>query len=69
MQPFFVLIGEIFLISCINSILEIFIDTKKNELMGKIINVACYIGSLYLLVDFIFNNIIRDISTLISFPF
>lgn len=68
MQAFLLLIGQIFLIAIINSILEIFV-ADNNPLMGRIIKIACYLGSLYLLLNFIFENLFVELSSVINFMF
>ncbi len=68
-RAFLLLIGQIILISCIHSVMEILIDTNKNKFMSNILNVACYIGSLYLLIDFVFNNILKELASIVTIPF
>ena len=58
---FMTLIGEIFLIVCIQSVIEVFVDLEKRPYMAKIVNFACYAGALYLLLQFVFNFLLREV--------
>lgn len=68
MKEFMVLIGQIILISCVQSVIEIFFDSDKKTL-SKIINIACYAGSFYLLIQYIFTYLLREIVSVVRFPF
>ncbi len=62
MQEFLVMVGELFLISCIQSILIVFVQDKKQTSMGRIINIACYLGSLYIVLQFTFQYLLKEMS-------
>ena len=64
-----VLIGQIFIIALIQTIMEVFISPSEKPYQAKVVSIACFIGSLYLLIDFIFNNLLRDFSTAFNFNF
>lgn len=64
MQPFLVMIGQIFLITCIQSIIEIYISDKKNIYMSKIVTIACYLGSLYIVIQFTYQYLFKELSNL-----
>ena len=69
MNEFLTLIGQIFLISCVQSVIETYLDMEKKTYMAKIANFACYAGALYLLLQFIFNHLLKEIFSLIQFGF
>lgn len=64
MQPFLVMIGQIFLITCIQTIIEIFISDKKHVYMSKIVTIACYLGSLYIVIQFTYHYLFKELSNL-----
>ena len=69
MSPFFTLIGQLFLITCIQSILEMFIDQTQKPYLAKVLSIACYAGALYLLLQFVFDNVMPELYSLFSFAF
>ncbi|MCL2592946.1 MAG: hypothetical protein FWD82_06230 [Defluviitaleaceae bacterium] len=50
-------------------IFETFVDMSKKPHLATVISAAFFVGSLYLLVDFIFNNILRNINNIVQLPF
>ena len=69
MSEFFTLIGQILLITCVQMVTEIFIDTDKRPLLSKITNVACYAVGLYFLVQFVFDTVMREVVAIVSSVF
>ena len=69
MREFTVLIGEIFFIALVQTILELLIDAEKRPQQIRIVNIACILGSLYLLLQFVFTYIMGEISTFVKFSF
>ena len=69
MREFMVLIGQIFLISLVQTILEVFLKTENRDYQIKIINIACIMGSLYLVMQFVFTYVLRELSTIVRMPF
>ena len=69
MGDFFVLIGQIFVISLIQLILEVSIDPSKHPYQAMVINIACFLGSLYFLLDFLFNKILVSLNTIVPAAF
>lgn len=63
MEQFLVMIGQLFLITCIQSILEVYTADKKSIHMNRIITIACYLGSLYIVMQFTFQHLIRELSS------
>jgi len=66
-NDFFLLIGQIFLIALIQLVLEVLIDAKNRPLQATLINVACFLGGLYLVMDFLFGRVWSSLSTMIQF--
>lgn len=69
MREFTVLIGEIVFIALLQTVIELFVDGDKRPQQMRIINIACVMGSLYLLLQFVYTYILNEISTFVKFPF
>ena len=67
MNDFFLLIGQIFLIAIVQLVVEVIIDAKNHPLQATLINVACFLGGLYLVMDFLFSRMWGSLSTMIQF--
>jgi len=63
MREFIVLAGQIVFIALLQMILEAFLDPKDRPYHVKILNIACIMFSMYLLMQFVFNYILGEIST------
>ncbi|MCL2674569.1 MAG: hypothetical protein FWE92_04480 [Defluviitaleaceae bacterium] len=68
MREFMILIGQIFLISCIQSIIEMFVDLSGKPLQ-KILHIACFMGGLYLLLQFMFTHLFPEITQIVRVYF
>jgi hypothetical protein len=68
-REFIILIGEIFFIALLQTIIETFLEQEKRPRQMGIINIACIMGSLYLLLKFVYDNILSEISSFVQFPF
>ncbi len=66
MDEFITLITQIFIISCIQTILEMFIDGEKHPYQVKMISVACFVGSMYLISLFVFEILLSELISMIS---
>lgn len=44
-------------------------DPGERPYQAKIINIACFAGSLYLLLQFVFQFVVKEITTVINFGF
>ncbi len=69
MREFFILIGQIFIIACLQSIIELFIDPDKRPYQARLMNIACFLGSLYLLINYISNVILGEIMSVFKINF
>lgn len=62
MREFLTMMGEIFLIVCIQSIMEAFVLDKNNSLMQRLLSIACYLGSLFIVLQFTFQSLIGELA-------
>jgi hypothetical protein len=69
MREFIILLGEILLIVLLQTVIETFFDKDKHAMQLKIINIACILGSLYLLLDYVYTNIINELTAFVNLPF
>ena len=69
MQQFFTLLGQIFLIACAQTIIEQFLDSGSRPYQMRIVNIACFLGSLYFLLNFISNVMIGELTSVFKFNF
>jgi len=69
MREFMLLVGQIFLISCTQSILELFTNLSEKTHQGKILGIACFMGSLYLLLQFVFNHLFPQVAQIVQIHF
>ena len=67
MKKFVMLLGEIFFIACLQSVIEVFMNLSEKSYQAKILNIACFCGSLYLLLEYVFNNIIKELLSFINY--
>ncbi|MDR1532932.1 MAG: hypothetical protein LBS62_12285 [Clostridiales bacterium] len=63
----FVLIGQIVFIACLETIIDSLLTPDKN--IARLINVACFAGALYLVLNFVFNSLLQEIVTALQFAF
>lgn len=64
MQQFLTLAGQLFVIICIQSVLEVMISSRRQNHLHKIIFLACYLSSLLLVLNFMYQQINPMISRL-----
>ena len=69
MREFIVLIGQLCLIALVQMVLEPFIDADKRPVNVHILNTACILGCVYLLLQFVFEFLLNELSALITIPF
>ena len=61
--------GQIFLIICIQSIIESFIDAKKKPQMVRMLSIACYVGCMYILLNFVYDFLFVELNRILSHYF
>jgi hypothetical protein len=69
MREFITLVTQIFIITLVQIVIEVFMDASKNPYQAKLLNIACFTGSLYLLINFVFNILLKELNTVVKFPF
>lgn len=65
MGEFLTVLGEIFIIICLQSILEVFASAKRQTYMQKMISVLCYLGALYLVIQFAYQYLVRELLSMV----
>ncbi len=69
MSELILFVGEVLFIVLLQTVSEQFFDEGKHKIQKQILNIACVLGSLYLLLNFVTDNILSEISTFVKFPF
>jgi len=69
MNQLLLLIFELLFIAVMQMVIEAFLDSDKRETQKKILNIACIVGSLYFLLQFVFNYVIKEINMIVKIPF
>lgn len=69
MREFTLLIGQISFIALLQIMVELFFELRDGSYHVKLLNIACIMGSLYLLLQFASNYLLNEISAFITFPF
>ena len=67
MREFTVLIGQISIIALSQIIIELFFELKEKSYHVKLLNIACIMASLYLLLQFAHDYLFDAISAFINF--
>lgn len=67
MHEFLSLLSQLFLISILQSIVSFFINTEKQTYMLQLLNIACYLGSLYIVLQFAYTYVISQVINMIHF--
>jgi len=69
MGEFIELIGFLFIIAMVNMIFDAIIDSGKNGFLSKLVGLACFLGGLYLVMDFMIDKLFRNMATVFYMPF
>ena len=69
MNEFMMLIGQIFVIACLQNISEVFIEGGSKTYLLKVLNVACYVGAFYLVLQFVFASLMPEIIRIFNVAF
>ena len=62
MSDVITLLAELFLIGCIHLFINLLIDGEKMPFFSKVTAIACYAGCLFILVRFIANNLMPQMT-------
>ncbi len=66
MSEFITMLTQIFIISCVQTILEMFIDGEEHPYQVKMLSVACFVGSMYLVSIFVFETLLSELIEMMS---
>lgn len=66
MREFLSLLGQLFLIAILQSIISFFINEKQSYML-QLINIACYLGSLYIILQFVYTHLLSQVMTMFKF--
>ena len=69
MGEFVTLAWQLLGIAILQFIFEVIIDPKERPYHVKILNIACVMASMYLLLQFASDFLLNEISAFITFPF
>ena len=64
MSQVITLLAELFLIGCMQMIMNLILDTKEYPLFSKVVNIGCYAGSLFVITRFVINNLLPQLSSI-----
>lgn len=62
MEQFLTLAGQLFVIVCVQSVLEVMTSSRRQNHLYKVIFLACYVSSLLLVLNFMY----RQFSPMVS---
>lgn len=69
MRELLELIGQIFLITCIQSVLDVFVDYIDKPHTKVIVDITCYVGLFYLTIQFIVDYFLRELISFLNICF
>lgn len=67
MREFLSLLGQLFLIAVLQSIMSFFVNSEKPTYMLQLINIACYLGSLYIILQFVYTYLLSQVMNMFNF--
>lgn len=69
MREFMILIGELMFIAILQMILETILDEVSQKKAIKLINIACILISYFLLLRYVYNHFIGELTSMVNFYF
>jgi len=66
MTEFLSLIGQILIITCVQMFSEMFIDPDKRPYLSRVVNIACYAMAVYVVIQFLFDRLMREVVLLVN---
>jgi len=69
LQEFLTLLGQIFIISFLQMLIELFIDSSSKPYQARVMNVACFLGCLYFLINYIATTLLTELASIFNFSF
>ena len=67
MNEFLTLLGKLFLITLLQSVINFFINKENSPYMQELINIACYLGAMYIILEFAYTHIFSQIMNILNF--
>lgn len=67
MREFLSLLGQLFLIAVLQTIISFFINSEKPTYMIQLVNIACYLGSLYIILQFVYTYVLNQVMNMFNF--
>lgn len=67
MREFLSLLSQLFIIAILQSLVGFFINSEKQTYMLELINIACYLGALYIILQFAYTYVLSQIMTMFNF--
>lgn len=64
-----VLLGQLFFIGLLQTVIEMILEPDKRPYQMKLINVACVAGSLYLILQFVTQYLMQALMAIVRFTF
>ncbi|MCL2353504.1 MAG: hypothetical protein FWC69_02615 [Defluviitaleaceae bacterium] len=64
MNQVIMLLGQLFLIGCLHMIMNMLIEGEKMPFFSRVVTIACYAGSLFLLGRFIVVNLMPQMASI-----
>ncbi|MCL2386446.1 MAG: hypothetical protein FWC89_02745 [Defluviitaleaceae bacterium] len=69
MRDFMVLIGELMFVAALQVIVNAILDEGGQKRVITVVNIACVLISYFLLVRYVYNHLIGDLSALVNLYF
>ena len=69
MSEFLTLIGQLFIILCIHSVAVMFITADNRKPIGQLLDIACFVGGLYVVLQFVIYVLLQELVAVMQMPF
>ena len=69
MREFIILIGELLFVAAIQAIIEAIMDERGLKRQMQVVNIACILISYILLIRYVNNHLLGEISALVNLYF
>lgn len=66
MEDVLMLLGQIFILACIQSVFNMFIDDDKSPFLSKFLGIAGYAGAFLLVLQFVVDNLMPEILNMMT---
>lgn len=69
MREFLTLIGQLFIILCIHSVSVMFVTAENKKPIGQLLDTACFVGALFVVVQFVIHVLLQELVAVMQMPF